>query len=226
MRKLLLNAQALADAATRPGRPFPDGSVCCCNPWHPRPKNRTLDIELDPIIKARRAVHLRRPLPLPPPKSSTVVASLVWNYELEFFRIYVLSLRAHYDGDIVLLMYAKPPDDVLQFILEQRVTPMPIVEPPDFLVARFEDYARVCQAGVYSLCLISDFRDVFFQADPFAHVPSPPPGLLLPLEELRIGQCIHNHRWLTVGYGPAVARQFNDRRVSRSASVDGAQCTT
>ena len=122
MRKLLLNAQALADAATRPGRPFPDGSVCCCNPWHPRPKNRTLDIELDPIIKARRAVHLRRPLPLPPPKSSTVVASLVWNYELEFFRIYVLSLRAHYDGDIVLLMYAKPPDDVLQFILEQRVT--------------------------------------------------------------------------------------------------------
>ena len=196
-------------------------STVCCGPWQRPPRNRTREIEVFPTLVRQRKAHLQTPLPLPQPQSHTVVTALVWSYPLEVFRIFILSLRAHYAGDIVLLMYAKPPDNVLQFMEEQRATPMPIAAPLDFSVRRFEDYARVCRHGTYRLCLVADFKDVFFQADPFASVPKPFPGLLLPEESKKIGQCLFNSQWMLKGYGPATRTALADKPVICSGLIIG-----
>ena len=199
----------------------PDWSSVCCGPWEKQPRNITWEREIYPVRVRERKAHLESPLGLPVPQSNTVVTALVWSYPLEVFRIFVLSLRAHYEGDIVLLIYSKPPDDIVQFMEAQRVTPMPIVAPPDFSVRRFQDYARVCRHGTYKLCLVADFKDVFFQANPFAGVPKPYPGLLLPEESKKIGQCIFNSAWMLKGYGPATKKTLADKAVICSGLIIG-----
>ena len=81
-----------------------------------------------------RAAFLRKVLLLPRPQSTSAVVSLMWSYTLERMRRFVGTLRAHYHGDVLLLMSARPPPDIQDYLVAQRVTQVPIAPIGDIAV--------------------------------------------------------------------------------------------
>ena len=122
--------------------------------------------------------------------NSSAVIAVAFRYEWVRHAVFVMPLRAHYDGDIIL--FTEPPDkmhpDIRELGRRQRVTFLPLRHkcvdqnlgratdpsaadlqecgPSWMMKVRFTLYAEQCRR--YSLCLAVDFRDVIFQADPFA----------------------------------------------------------
>lgn len=76
-------------------------------------------------------------------------------------------------------------------------------------------------AAKYDRVFLTDARDVFFQADPFAW--DPPPGVHLFLEEAtnRIGTCLYHANWLKSQFGPDVFDQMRAETVSCAGTVFG-----
>jgi hypothetical protein len=113
----------------------------------------------------------------PPPghlESPTAVIAVAVNYPWIQYALFIMTLRAHYDGDIIILGESSDPD-VLHLFKEQRVQVEPFSSPCQTTntcehawmgVERFHKVASLCER--YSMCLSADFRDTFFQADPFA----------------------------------------------------------
>ena len=116
-----------------------------------------------------------------------------WGYQAGVYRAFLGTLRATgYAGDIRI--FAPPnrtSDDALSVCAEHgamvddsfrldRVT-RPSAE-------RFLYFERACSSGGYTLCMTTDFRDVFFQADPFARaraaitLDARRPDLVIPLD--------------------------------------------
>jgi hypothetical protein len=117
-----------------------------------------------------------------------------FGYALPLYQIFVRSLRqSGYTGDVSILA---PPNRTLPecvtFLESQRVA-LHITTDYDSKrhnSQRFWIYATLCSAPKYRYCLATDFRDVFFQADPFAPfmqsssaAPDKAIDLVLPLEE-------------------------------------------
>ena len=70
--------------------------------------------------------------------------------------------------------------------------------PKSMMGERFNMYAALCKEGRYSWCMAADFRDVFFQANPFAaqvlkasrhNQNLDGVDLVLPLEDRKLGTC-------------------------------------
>ena len=142
-------------------------------------------------------------------KIMSLVMAEAFGYALPLYQIFVRSLRqSGYTGDVSILA---PPNRTLPecvtFLESQRVA-LHITTDYDSKrhnSQRFWIYATLCSAPKYRYCLATDFRDVFFQADPFAPfmqsssaAPDKAIDLVLPLEErelhtdkINIG-CIRN----------------------------------
>ena len=176
----------------------------------------------------RRRRYYHQPLLLPQPQSSTMVMGLVWHYQLDVMSRFIDSLRRHYSGDVLMLLPWKPPAGIRSAFAAARVTEVPVPPIGDIAVERFRDYARVC-VEPYQLCLASDVRDVFFQADPFASMLGvsdgrggvASPDLLLSEEVLQIGECPHNSQWIHNGWGPEELRAIGNHSVINSGVVIG-----
>ena len=111
-------------------------------------------------------------------ESATAVISVATGYPWVRYATFLLPLRVHYKGDIILL--GEPPNriapDVRQLCDEQGVSievlrvkacDASAIQCPEVVTARFRQIAAICRRG-YTLCLSTDFRDVFFQGNPFA----------------------------------------------------------
>ena len=155
----------------------------------------------------------------------TLVIAEAFGYNVEVYRVFLLSLRqSGYRGDVSLLA---PPNrtrpDAAALLRRHGVSL--VVErrsPARHNADRFETYAQLCSVrSPYRYCLAADFRDVFFQADPFASVPRPLPGLMLTMEELTIGNCTHNSAWIRRGWGPEVLQRIGHRPALCSGTVMG-----
>ena len=124
----------------------------------------------------------------------SLVMAEAFGYALPLYQIFVRSLRqSGYTGDVSILA---PPNRTLPecvtFLESQRVA-LHITTDYDSKrhnSQRFWIYATLCSAPKYRYCLATDFRDVFFQADPFAPfmqsssaAPDKAIDLVLPLEE-------------------------------------------
>lgn len=176
----------------------------------------------------RRRRYFKTTLFLPQPQSVTMVMGLVWRYELGVLSRFINSLRRHHSGDVLMLLPSKPPASIRSAFAAARVTEVPVSTIADTAVERFRDYARVCVAP-YQLCLASDIRDVFFQADPFASILGlgdssggvAPPDLLLSEEELKIGECPHNSQWVRMAWGPEELNAIGNHSVINSGVVIG-----
>ena len=128
----------------------------------------------------------------------TCVITEGYGYPVAVYKVFVLSLLAtRYSGDIKLL---SPPNgtspEALAFLMAtRRVELVDIVHSAMHSSDRFTAYARLCRREFYAFCICADFRDVYFQADPFAsilaharaHGLDNTPELVLPLERRKIG---------------------------------------
>ena len=170
----------------------------------------------------KRKVWERKALVLPRPGSETVIMCLAWGYPIATFRRFVGSLRAHYRGDVAMLLAGQPPPEIHEYLVANRVTQVPVAPIPDHALHRFSDFARVCSA--YLRCISVDFRDVFFQADPFAAKGGgvkADADLVFQLEELQIRDCPHNSVWIKQGWGMQALDEFGHKHILCSGIVVG-----
>ena len=140
--------------------------------------------------------------------SDTVVVSAAVGYDLNTFKRFVVPLRKVYSGDVVLFV-SNPPSDVIELCNKNRIVTRKL--PPQkhltLTEARFFGYSKVCQD--YSLCFATDFRDVFFQGNPFDGVPT---GYDIILSEefskIRIATCPYNSNWIKSCWGSGTLQQI------------------
>ena len=148
-----------------------------------------------------------RPLPTRDRNLKTIVISTAVSYKLHDWERFLIPLRRVYDGDVAVLVAASEKEVWGEVAARHGVRVVPLDEKvlagkPKSLAsanavkkARYAQYNRLC--APYDWCLATDFRDVFFQADPFARLPT---GFDLALTQewsgYPIGKCHVNSEWL------------------------------
>ena len=156
--------------------------------------------------------------------AATLVLSMAWGYPLEAYIAFVQSLRdTGYSGDLKLLAAGHVHDNVRLFCKSRKAEIVDVPMPRgSIMVQRFGLYMNIC-TDAYRLCLIADFRDVFFQLDPFMELlqQSVTPDLIFPLEDRRIGTCPFNSYAVRKCYGSPVLRELANRTVICSGVIIG-----
>lgn len=145
------------------------------------------------------------PSPSRPPDD--LVLGYATGYDADMIAPFVRSLRAHFDGPAALVV--DPRLDVLKLLTEHAVEAV-FVEPqegwaPHPVMARFALYAQLSERWPHAVnVLLTDVRDVIFQADPF----NPRPARLevfVEYEEGRLGDHAFNMKYLTALVGAEMA---------------------
>jgi hypothetical protein len=162
-------------------------------------------------------------LDLAMPIVGNYVATLVMSFAIgyqdpELFYIFVGTLRASgYAGDVVLVVGERVPSVARKFCEAHNVSLLPRaminmanssashgLMHPQF--QRFAIYPDLCQSR-YDACFATDFRDVYFQADPFATLQAAPNGtrgwLVGSIEHANtdVATDVVNANWVSVCYG-------------------------
>ena len=150
----------------------------------------------------------------------------VWSrLPFEGLERFIASLRhTDFDGDVCVFVDDVPPDTVRTLlahgVIVERACRFALPQLNyqgsryysymDFLGRHGDDYANV---------MISDLRDVLFQADPFAQ--PLPAELIFAQERIRLGDCPVNRSWLVQAYGEAMADNLHHCMVSCSGTTFG-----
>ncbi len=128
------------------------------------------------------------------PSSDNVVMSVSLGYGLEIFKAFILPLRNHYHGDVIILTTPDINSTIREFCHRHKVQLVPNMTVKHlglFLAERFAWYKDVCQRYT-GYCLAIDVRDVFFQANPFKNMR---PDIDLVLSEESRSQTIKSEKW-------------------------------
>ncbi|EOD07578.1 hypothetical protein EMIHUDRAFT_446420 [Emiliania huxleyi CCMP1516] len=119
-----------------------------------------------------------------------LVLTVAFGYGLPEYRTFVLSLRRHYKGETIIISDAGAASEASQLCVAHNVTMLHVdMAPKLFRHTRFSRFAELCHLPEH-YCLSIDFRDSFFQADPFSNIDllggrterGMPPDLLLSQE--------------------------------------------
>ena len=154
------------------------------------------------------------------PDGKTVVIAAAIGYNLVTFTRFIVPLRRVYDGAVVLFVNADLPSDILALCSEHNIDTRALPKGPHVESNRYVGYAEVC--ADYELCFATDFRDVFFQANPFVAVPSGA-DLILPEERanITIGGNRFNRAWIQTCWGDAVLNKIGHHQVICSGTIMG-----
>ena len=156
------------------------------------------------------------------PDGKTVVIAAAIGYNLVTFTRFIVPLRRVYDGAVVLFVNANLPSDILALCSEHNIDTRALPKGSGTHVEgnRYVGYAEVC--ADYELCFATDFRDVFFQANPFVAVPSGA-DLILPEERanITIGGNRFNRAWIQTCWGGAVLNKIGHHQVICSGTIMG-----
>eukprot|EP00940_MAST-03C_sp_MAST-3C-sp2_P000018 g18.t1 len=155
-------------------------------------------------------------------KSRNVIIAAAVGYNRDVFRRFVVPLRRVYAGDVILFTGDTPAQDVVELCrkYDVRLKTLPSGSHLGVKGNRYTGYAQECVG--YDYCFATDFRDVFFQADPFKSVPS---GYDLILSEefkkVRIKTCPYNSGWIRSCWGPAFLNKIGDNAPICSGTIMG-----
>lgn len=180
-----------------------------------------------------------------------LVTAIAIGYDIAHFAVFVGSLRAHYSGDVTLFGSANTSSRIVSFCARQRVElrtdsvrlGLNTSSKMRLMHSRFLLYAQACTRPKYGLCLASDFRDIFFQAHPFASLrrrfggAASLPDLLAPMETDSlpapedgadgkatpgtIAASPINRNWLRTCYGDGAASLIGNRSILNVRSARG-----
>lgn len=170
-----------------------------------------------------------------------LVVAVAIGYGIAEFSVFVGSLRHHFTGDVLLYGSADTSGPVRSYCAQKRVElrtdsvalGLNTTTKMRLMHSRFLLYVRACARPRYGLCLASDFRDIFFQSNPFTALrlrygSSTPPDLLAPMEiehheqrhALRnatgagtIGASPINRNWLRTCYGDGAAFLMDSKSI-------------
>jgi len=148
-------------------------------------------------------------------------------FDVEQVRVFVESLRASgYGGDVMMLI-GWPGLRVGRYLKSRGVDVIRVFQTRSFSrsvhakrYAIYLDYLRA-RAGHYDQVIMSDVRDVVFQADPFAGIESPKCHFYLESAARTIGADPNNARWVRGCFTPAEAEALAPRRISCSGITIG-----
>jgi hypothetical protein len=151
----------------------------------------------------------------------TVVIAAAINYRISDFKNYILPLRKVYTGDVVLFVNSNLPNDVVELCKQYNIFTRPLPSGSRLGVKgnRYIGYSEVCNG--YRLCFATDFRDVFFQANPFQDVPI---ADLILFEEHRrktIGTCKYNSDWIRSCWGKTFLASISSKPIICSGTIMG-----
>ncbi len=181
----------------------------------------------------------RRAAPLPAePGGTPLVMGLAAHYGPRELAPFVASLRGTgYDGDVVLLTYGCQPDTAA-YLRRHRVRMVPFhglgAMAMSMNSSRMHRYLDVLLESALNAgdpapngpVLLTDVRDVVFQANPFpfpqAPDAGPPASLVFFMETHRtIGSCPINADWMQRAYGANVAASLAAQPISCAGTLMG-----
>jgi hypothetical protein len=150
-----------------------------------------------------------------------------FKYKLPSFARFLVPLRRVYAGRIVLLTDSQTATlDIVRLCHEHGAELQSVASDRNVHVGRFALYAKVCNAS-YAWCFASDFRDVFFQANPFRVIPALQPQAELLLSEeypgVRIGEERWNRGWVQSCFGHEGLKRIKTQQVICSGTIMGSQ---
>jgi hypothetical protein len=138
-------------------------------------------------------------------------------YDVRDVRVFVESLRRHYEGPAALLITSRSPPPLLAYLRQRNIRPI-FFDCTFWMVAhvqigrfvRYGEFLRGC-----------DVSDVIFQSHPFAG--SPAGELVFFLEDARatIGACPSNSFWIQNVFGDEVLKRLSGKRISCSGTTMG-----
>lgn len=136
-----------------------------------------------------------------------LVLGYATGYDAVTITPFVRSLRAHFDGPAALVVDKRP--DVLKLLAEHAVEAVFIDKvdgwAPHPVMARFGLYAKLVERWPHAAnVLLTDVRDVIFQADPF-QPRSSRLEVFVEYEEGRLGDHAFNMKYLTALVGEDLA---------------------
>jgi hypothetical protein len=120
--------------------------------------------------------------PLKSQSVRSLVMSVAMGYRRPEFERFVLGLRKYYQGSIALLISSTASQDIKDLLRTNHVTfvetserggPRASLAWNRIIKSRYNFYQATCTVDMYDLCMMVDFRDVLFQADPFQHMTVP-----------------------------------------------------
>jgi hypothetical protein len=153
----------------------------------------------------------------------TVVIAAALNYKLSTFKTFLLSLRclAKFNGDVVLFVNENLSEDIARFsdVMKVRREPLPKGSHLGVKGNRYIGYDEVCRD--YDWCFATDFRDVYFQVDPFANIQKHSDHNIILSEEdhpMTIGKCPYNKDWIQSCW-PGVLDKIKDEHIICSGTI-------
>ncbi len=183
-----------------------------------------------------------RPPPTRDPAVKTVVITTAVSYSFHEWQRFVVPLRRVYDGDVFVLVVESERRVWQDLVAKHRLQTVLLElseKPPKqgeessaagkalelaranaVKKARYAQYNRIC--AKYDWCFATDFRDVFFQADPFGRLPA---GHDLALTQewagYPIGKCHVNSEWLLSCWPQAFYDSVKSRPILCSGTILG-----
>jgi hypothetical protein len=163
---------------------------------------------------------------MPNPDGRRLVLGAAIGFDVEQVRIFVESLRAHYAGEILILI-GWPGLRVARYLKGRGVHVIRVFQTRSFtrsVHARryvvYLDYLRA-RLSRYDQVMMSDVRDVVFQRNPFDGIASPQCHFYLESASRTIGADPTNSRWVRGCFTAAEADRLAACRISCSGITIG-----
>jgi hypothetical protein len=159
--------------------------------------------------------------------SRHLILGTAFNYGIAQVRVFVESLRRHYDGEVALLISSRCGSELAAYLHTHRVRGVTFDcsywMPIDLQFARYIRYGELLRDALepYERVMFSDVGDVLFQADPFVGLPAGELLLFLEDERTTIGASPANALWIEQLYGAAVLDRHRSKSISCSGTTIG-----
>jgi hypothetical protein len=155
------------------------------------------------------------------PDGRRLVLGAAIGFDAAQVRIFVESLRAHYKGDVLILI-RWPGVGVARYLKRHGVKVIRVFQTRSFTrsvhARRYAIYLRYLRKhrSRYDQVMHSDVRDVVFQKNPFDGITSPQCHFYLEGAARTIGEDETNSRWVRGCFSPADADKLAQCRISCS----------
>ena len=171
--------------------------------------------------------------------TKNVVMSMAYNYKAPEFQRFILPLRKYYQDDIVLIINPKKvTSEILSLGMEFGIKFVDIghhsqstssqkakglSQHVQLMNSRPLLFSKLCDCYVGG-CFATDFRDVFFQSNPFEKYPTDA-DILFSKEGANwtISRCKHNRRWIRDCFGLEVLRKIGKNSPINAGTILGSR---
>jgi tetratricopeptide (TPR) repeat protein len=160
-------------------------------------------------------------------RGSNLVMGTAWNLGIPEVRIFIESLRRHYQGDVMMLVTGQGSEDLVGYLRAHGVIPIyfdcPIWMVMHVQIGRYIRFAETLR-GIgkeYARVLLTDVSDVLFQADPFSHLPEGELLCFLEASDRTIGDSPSNSLWVEQIYGADGLSRIRNQQISCSGTTIG-----